>query len=108
LRLNLHPPDLCLCVSRCIFQVHHDIEYLSLSHHLLIGERDSDMGEKPQNVPLSVLHVLDLECHPIQEDFEPLVIIPDNLSFLLLDLLDFSQCIGTLNSNFETPEADPS
>jgi hypothetical protein len=52
------------------------------------------MGEKPHNEPLSVLHILDLECQPIQQDFEPLVIIPDGFSFFLLDFLDFCNALG--------------
>jgi hypothetical protein len=59
-----------------------------------MGERDSDMGEKPHNYPFFVLYILDMELHPIQQDFEPLVIIPYNLSFFLLDFLNFSNALG--------------
>jgi hypothetical protein len=52
------------------------------------------MGEKPYNEPLFFLHVLGLEHHPIQQDFEPLVIISYGLSFLLLDFLDFYNALG--------------
>jgi len=52
------------------------------------------MGDKTHNEPFSMLEVLDMEFYPIQQDFEPLVIVLDDLSFFLLDFLYFCSALG--------------
>ena len=88
LQLHLHQPSRCFCTSWCNFQSHCEFDYVSLSRHLLLGEQNSYMGEKPDNESFSMLHVLDLEHHPIQQNLELLVIITHGFSLFLLNILD--------------------